>query len=262
VTDSPDRGMFAAYDAAGERWSGGPERVYGRLADALVESVRAPLDGRLVIDVGSGTGVVARAFRARGARVVAVDQSAAMLARAQVPAVVVDALHLPLLEEAADVTAAGFVLSHLAEPWRALAEMARVTRPGGHVVASSFASVPAHPAKAIVDQTLARHGFRVPGWYASFKRDHEPLVASPEATLGQARLAGLVDAQAVRVDVDLSDLNVADLVEWRLGMAHTAAFVTQLEPTTLASVRAQAVAALDAAPPLRLPVVLLCAIRR
>ncbi len=256
MTGSPDQGMFAAYDAAGARWAQGPERVYGRLAEVLVESVQTPLDGRLVIDVGAGTGVVATAFRSRGARVVALDQSTAMLARARMPAAAGDALRLPVSDGAADVTAAGFLLSHLAEPWRALVEMARVTRPGGEVVASSFAGA-THPAKAIVDETLAGYGFRMPDWYASFKQDREPTVASPEATLGQARLAGLVDTQATRVEVDLSDLDAADLVEWRLGMAHAAAFVAQLDPAVLAAVRAEAIAALDDVPPLRLPVVLL-----
>jgi hypothetical protein len=45
-------------------------------------------------------------------------------------------------------------------------------------------------------------------------------------------------------------------------MAHTAAFVAQLDPAALAAVRAEALAALDRAPPLRLPVVLLRVIRR
>ena len=257
VTRAAEPGTSTAYDAAGALWSLGPERVYGRLAATLVNFVRTPLDGRLVVDVGAGTGVVARAFESRGARVVAVDQSAGMLARARVPAIVGDALRLPLSDDVVDVAAAGFVLSHCSEPWRVLAEMSRVTRQGGEIVTSSFAAGATHPAKQIVDQILGRHGFEAPDWYAEFKREREPLVATGEANLDQAKRAGLDDAEVVRVDVDLSDLDRADLVEWRLGMAHTAGFVAQLEPAMLAAVRTDAMAALADAPPLRLPVVLL-----
>ena len=262
AAEAAERGTSGAYDAAGARWSLGPERVYGRLAGTLVDFVRTPLDGRLVVDVGAGTGVVARAFESRGARVIAVDQSAGMLARAGVPAVVGDALLLPLSDEVADVAAAGFVLSHCGEPWRALAEMSRVTRQGGGIVTSSFAVGATHPVKQIVDQILGRLGFEAPDWYAEFKREREPLVATREANLEQAKRAGLDDVEAVRVVVDLSDLDHADLVEWRLGMAHTAGFVARLEPTTLAAVRADAMAALDDSPPLRLPLVLLRAFAR
>ena len=106
---------------------------------------RVPVAGRHVVDVGSGTGALARRLAALGARVTGVEQGAAPLAaaRAELPVEGERYLEgvgqqLPLADGSADVVVFLFSLHHVPVPLqtRALAEAARVLRPGGrlHVV--------------------------------------------------------------------------------------------------------------------------------
>ena len=56
----------AAYSAGASAWAEGPNRVYRRLAELLVDFSPEPLGGRLVLDLGSGTGDGSRAARSAG----------------------------------------------------------------------------------------------------------------------------------------------------------------------------------------------------
>ncbi len=103
-------------------------------------------DGDSVLEVGCGLGDDARGLAAlvgpRG-KVVAVDSSAAMVNEARkrtegsstIEFVVGDAHALELADQRFDACWTERVLEHLADPARALAEMVRVTRPGGRIVA-------------------------------------------------------------------------------------------------------------------------------
>jgi ubiquinone/menaquinone biosynthesis C-methylase UbiE len=101
--------------------------------------------GRRVLDVGCGPGddarEMARIVGPRG-RVVGVDNSQAMVAEARrrteesglpVEFQVADALALPFAADAFDACRADRSLMHVPDPRRALAEMARVLRPGGRL---------------------------------------------------------------------------------------------------------------------------------
>jgi demethylmenaquinone methyltransferase/2-methoxy-6-polyprenyl-1,4-benzoquinol methylase len=118
-------------------------RAAGRLAGA-----------RLVLDVCSGTGDLAfEIHRRSGARVVGTDFSRRMLEIARLKArrrglerdirfQQADTLRLPFRDAAFDAVAVAFGLRNVADPARALAEMARVARPGGDVLILEF-SLPA-----------------------------------------------------------------------------------------------------------------------
>jgi SAM-dependent methyltransferase len=100
------------------------------------------LDGReTVVDVGCGNGLYLTELARRGHRgpVAGVDMSPGMLAaaRGRAPAahpIGGDAVHLPLRTASSDVTLAMHMLYHVAEPSLAVAELRRVTRPGGLAV--------------------------------------------------------------------------------------------------------------------------------
>jgi SAM-dependent methyltransferase len=93
------------------------------------------LGGRTVMDIGAGTGIATVELLARGAKVVAVDTSPEMLARAKarngaVVALVSDGARLPLRDASTDC--ACFAQSwHWMEKGRRVQEVARILRAGG-----------------------------------------------------------------------------------------------------------------------------------
>ncbi|HZP42987.1 MAG TPA: ubiquinone/menaquinone biosynthesis methyltransferase [Candidatus Binatia bacterium] len=94
--------------------------------------------GRLAVDVACGTGDLSELAAATGARVVAVDFAANMLAgarRRRVPAALVrgDAAALPLVAGCADAVTCGFALRNVTAIPPVLREAARVLRPGGRL---------------------------------------------------------------------------------------------------------------------------------
>ncbi len=104
----------------------------------IVASLR-PLDGRRVLDLGCGKGRFARALGDRGARVVGLDVSAAMLAGADgagLDRVRASARRLPFGPSSFDAAIAVEVLEHLAPCAidEVCAEVRRVLRPGGTFV--------------------------------------------------------------------------------------------------------------------------------
>jgi ubiquinone/menaquinone biosynthesis C-methylase UbiE len=103
--------------------------------------------GASVLEVGCGTGSDAIALAQRvghQGKVVAVDHSQAMLAQAieatkgltlPIEFVKAEAQQLPFADQTFDGARVDRTLQHISDPQRAIAEMARVVRPGGAVVA-------------------------------------------------------------------------------------------------------------------------------
>ncbi|HKA94702.1 MAG TPA: methyltransferase domain-containing protein [Streptosporangiaceae bacterium] len=183
VADGYDRGADA-YEAL---WS----PVILPPAAALVPLLVPP--GRpMVADVGGGTGALLAAVHSAAprARVVTLDASAEMLrvARDQrgASAIVADALALPLADGSTDAVILAYVLFHVADPWRAVAEAARVLRPGGRVGVTTWAWERASRADAVWDQALTRAS--VPP--APLRRVDAAL-DTPAAVAGLLRSSGL-----------------------------------------------------------------------
>jgi SAM-dependent methyltransferase len=106
--------------------------------DGVFEIV-ASLAPRRVLEVGGGQGELAeRIVRELGAELTFVDQSGRMveIARARgVAAEVGDVQRLRFADAAFDTAIAAWMLYHVADLDRALAELARVVEPDGHLVA-------------------------------------------------------------------------------------------------------------------------------
>lgn len=136
---NPERTAY--YDAEAEVYDesrGGVQRARAA-AEAVARLVSPP--GRLV-DVAGGTGIVTAELAATGFDVLVTDVSAGMLAVAtgRLPGreIVATADRLPLADAAVDVVTMVWLLHLLPIPVAdaALAEAARVLRPGGHLVAT------------------------------------------------------------------------------------------------------------------------------
>ncbi|MGP4004024.1 class I SAM-dependent methyltransferase [Streptomyces sp. 8N706] len=118
-----------------------PDPCYTLLArDAADQLERyGPLAGRVVVDVGGGSGHFTAEFRRRGAHSYLFEPDPRELsARGRLPegAVVADGYLLPLADAAADVCFSSNVLEHVADPPTFLSELVRVTRPGGLIYVS------------------------------------------------------------------------------------------------------------------------------
>ncbi|MFJ2954513.1 methyltransferase domain-containing protein [Streptomyces sp. NPDC087270] len=119
-----------------------------------------------LLDVGTGSGNVAAAAYARGARITAVDAEPGMveLTAQAVPAADVRVAELPVLPFADgtfDAVTANFVLDHVGRPRRALAELNRVTRPGGRIAVTVWC-VPAGSGQALLGRATEAAGVRRP----------------------------------------------------------------------------------------------------
>lgn len=138
VRRSRSREFFSS--AAGE-WDHLREELFGPRADLL--GLLGLLSERWTVgDLGCGTGALTASLAPFVRRVVAVDESAAMLAAARERLTGVDNVDLregelealPVEPGELDAAVVFLVLPYLAEPGRALREAARALRPGGRLL--------------------------------------------------------------------------------------------------------------------------------
>ena len=92
--------------------------------------------GSVVLDIGCGTGDLARSLRRKGQQPVGIDLSLGMLTAAHAggaPLVQADAAALPLRTAAADAVVSGFAVRNFADLPGVMKEVGRVLRPGGRL---------------------------------------------------------------------------------------------------------------------------------
>jgi SAM-dependent methyltransferase len=223
-----------AYSATGMAWQRGPGRIYDRLAETVVAASPVPVRGRLVLDLGTGTGAAVRALQRAGADVIAIDNAVGMLlpeAARRPPGVTGEALALPFAAGSFGAVVGSFCLNHLTDPAAGLAEAARVTDSGGAVVVSTYAEDDDHPVKRAVEQAATEAGWTAPPWYQQLKAETMPRLATPDRMAAVASaVPSLVAARVTRQEVPFGDLTPSELVDWRLGMAQQALFVAGLDP--------------------------------
>jgi demethylmenaquinone methyltransferase / 2-methoxy-6-polyprenyl-1,4-benzoquinol methylase len=172
-------GLPRAYDRTGAAMSFGQDP---RWRQAMVDAV-GPEPGQRILDVATGTGMVAFALAARGAEVTALDQSEAMLAVArsryagagagaggQISFITGEAEHLPFEDASFDALTFTYLLRYVDDPAATLTELARVVRPGGRIGMVEF-GVPENPALRRLWRAHTRVGLPLMGravstaWY-------------------------------------------------------------------------------------------------
>ena len=129
------------FSAAAGQWDRVRAELFGSRTDLV--AMLALLDARWTVgDLGCGTGLLAETLAPFVKRVIAIDASAEMLAAARgrleghptVEARRGELESLPLEDGELDVAVLSLVLHYVPDPARALAEAARVVRPGGRVL--------------------------------------------------------------------------------------------------------------------------------
>ncbi|MFE2140671.1 class I SAM-dependent methyltransferase [Streptomyces sp. NPDC059456] len=140
-----DRDRVNDYDGFAEAYAAENENS---LVNAYYErpamlALAGDVTGRRILDAGCGSGPLSAALRDRGAVVTGIDVSAGMLALARRRLGDDAALHLadlrdplPFDDGAFDDVVASLVLHYLEDWGPALAELRRVLRPGGRLIAS------------------------------------------------------------------------------------------------------------------------------
>ena len=176
------------YDA----WAGG---LHGRVASRLVE-IAAPKRGHHVLDVGTGTGLVAHliAARVKPGTVIGIDLSEQMLSIARARRlpnsqfVGMAAERLVFRPSTFDLVTMGEALTYFADPMAALEEAHRVLKPKGRIAVSCLRRSLSTPAQNLFFQGLAplarRHYLSLPRFSSERARFGEPDVL-PEL-LGEA----------------------------------------------------------------------------
>jgi demethylmenaquinone methyltransferase / 2-methoxy-6-polyprenyl-1,4-benzoquinol methylase len=129
------------YDLVNDLLSFGQDRLW---RSATVSAI-APVPGQLILDLAAGTGTSSSPLAAAGATVVAADLSEGMLAvgkqrQPELAFVNADACKLPFADATFDVVAISFGLRNVENVACVLAEMRRVTRPGGRIVICEFST--------------------------------------------------------------------------------------------------------------------------
>lgn len=126
------------YDDFSSHYDRGRDRGYHALVDDLEMSVVEPYArGKRVLEAGCGTGLMLSRIDRVATQAVGVDLSSGMLGRARDRGLTVvqgSITALPFGEATFDTVCSFKVLAHVPDIERALSELARVTRPGGHLV--------------------------------------------------------------------------------------------------------------------------------
>jgi SAM-dependent methyltransferase len=153
----PPEERFRAVAADYARYRPGyPDAIVDRILG--IAGLLPPGPGALVVDVGCGTGISARAFAARGVRVVGVDPNAAMLAEARSGAGGPEYREGEAVATGLPAGCADLVVCAQAFHWfdrdAAMAEFRRILRPGDRVAVFWNFRVPGTPFADAYDAVL------------------------------------------------------------------------------------------------------------
>ena len=149
--------VAAKYDVTNDVLSLGQDRYWRR---EVVRAVAAK-PGQRVLDLAAGTGTSSLPFARAGAAVVSSDFSLGMLTEGrrrfpQLPFVAGDATTLPFADDSFDAVTISFGLRNVVDVEAALAEMHRVTKPGGRLVVCEFSHPTWAPFRTVYVEYLMR----------------------------------------------------------------------------------------------------------
>jgi SAM-dependent methyltransferase len=219
--DGDVRGKWSGRAVAyAETFAGQCAHAIGPLLDAL-----APAPGVRLLDVGTGTGVVAAAALARGCPVTAVDPEPDMLALAAAAApgallVQAGLPRLPFDDGTFGLVTANFVLNHVPDPAPAARELCRVLADGGRLAASIWPTTPT-PIRQLWDDVVREAG--VPAPTASLPAELD-FPRTPEGLAGLLTSGGLTIERSWTQDF----VHIVDADLWWSGVTRGVAAIGQV----------------------------------
>lgn len=181
------------YDLTNDVLALGQTRLWRR---AVVNALD-PQPGDRILDLAAGTGTSSTPLAHRGAEVVPCDFSLGMLrvgARRDpsLSFVAGDALSLPFADGSFDAVTISFGLRNTVDPVAALAQMRRVTRPGGRLVVCEFSHPSWSPMRTVYTEYLMRALPAVARRVASEPDAYVYLADSIRAWPDQSALSGVI----------------------------------------------------------------------
>ncbi|WP_460741757.1 class I SAM-dependent methyltransferase [Mariniluteicoccus endophyticus] len=186
-------GVARRYDLMNGLMTGGLHLAWRHATVAAVD----PKPGEKVLDLAAGTGVSTQPFADAGATAIPCDLSLGMLKVGKerlprLPFIQADALNLPFADAAFDAVTISYGLRNFEHTVDALAEIRRVTRPGGRIVVLEF-STPVVPLAAPVYKNVVLGAIpHLARAFASNPAAYVYLAESIAAWHDQQTLAGLM----------------------------------------------------------------------
>jgi demethylmenaquinone methyltransferase / 2-methoxy-6-polyprenyl-1,4-benzoquinol methylase len=185
----------ARYDLLNDLMTGGLDRRWRREAVRAIDA----RPGELVLDLAAGTGTSSVPFAEAGANTVACDFSLGMLREgmrrqagvARLAFTAGDALRLPFRDESFHAVTISFGIRNVSDTVAALAEMRRVTKPGGRLLVCEV-SRPPNPVVRTLHGMHLKVGLPMMAKVSSNPDSYHYLAESTAAWHDQAALAKLM----------------------------------------------------------------------
>jgi len=181
------------YDITNDVLSFGQDRRWRR---EVLEAVD-PSYGDRVLDLAAGTGTSSQPFADAGATVVPCDFSIGMLQVGKqqlphLPFTAGDGTKLPFADDTFDAVTISFGLRNIVDPVKGLAEMRRVTRPGGRLVVCEFSHPTWSPWRTVYLEYLMKALPAIARTVSSAPDAYVYLAESIRAWPDQAGLAAMI----------------------------------------------------------------------
>lgn len=181
------------YDLTNDILSFGQDRRWRKEVLAAVD----PSYGARVLDLAAGTGTSSQPFEDAGATVVPCDFSIGMLQVGKkqlphLPFTAGDGTRLPFRDATFDAVTISFGLRNIVDPRAGLAEMRRVTKPGGRIVVCEFSHPTWSPWRTVYLEYLMKALPAVATAVSSAPDAYVYLAESIRAWPDQAGLAAMI----------------------------------------------------------------------
>lgn len=188
--------LAEGYDRTNAVFTLGLEKLYWR---PQTLAAIAPGRGERILDLAAGTGASSVKLREAGARVVSCDFSVGMMRVGhrmfpELDFIAGDALRLPFADDAFDTVTISWALRNVNDVTVALAEMLRVTRPGGRLVVLDNSQPTWKPFRVAYLEYMMRAVPAVARAVSTNPEAYVYLAESARAWPGQEALARTIEA--------------------------------------------------------------------